>query len=312
MAFYNGFLALTSLSGPTKLSKINYLPAILWVLLSTFLWSLIYAAAKFADGMIGTFQITFLRYIGAFATVALVAHLNGGLSTYKSDQVFTHFLRALSGSAAAVAITWSSAHMDIADATAFGMLYGVLVVILGALFLQEHVGPRIWLAIILSLAGALLIVLQRGAFQSTLPFWPSIAAFGSALLFAVEGLLIRILGQAEKALSVMLYVCFFGIALMCIPSFLSWQPITIYQLLFCIFLGPVAIIAQYTTIIGYRSAPLSVVGPVDYSWIVFAVLIGAVFFGEEPGLATLVGGILILAGGVSLSQKTTIQPARAR
>lgn len=284
------------------MSKIEYLPAILWVLLSTFLWSLIYAAAKFADGTVGTFQITFLRYISAFATVLVIAQMRGGLLSYRSGQPFTHFLRALTGCTAALAITWASANMEIASATAFGMLYGILVVILGVVFLGEHASNRIWTAVALSLIGALIVVLEKGAFQQAIPIWPALAALASALLLAIEGFLIRILGRSEKALSVMLYVCFFGICLTAVPAYYTWQPIGVTPILACLMLGPVAIIAQYTTIRGYRAAPLSIVGPIDYSWIIFAAVLGFVFFGEKPGLGTLAGGALILTGGVILAR----------
>lgn len=279
-----------------------YLPAILWVLLSTALWTLIFAAAKFADGTVGTFQITFLRYIGALVTVLILAGRLGGLRAYRSDQPFVHFLRAVCGSGAAVAITWASAHMPIADATAIGMLYGVLAIFLGVAFLGEHVGHLHWSAVVLSLAGAAVIMVGKGAFQGAMPVGPAFAALLSAVLLAIEGLLIRVLGRREKALTVMLHVCFFALVLMALPAFWTWQPVSPAITATCILLGPVAVGAQYCTIRGYRSAPLSVVGPVDYAWLIFAALLGIFFFGEHLDGATLAGSLLILAGGVLLAR----------
>ncbi|MBN9673020.1 DMT family transporter [Labrenzia aggregata] len=261
---------------------------------------MIFAAAKFADGSVGAFQITFLRYVGALATVLLLAHWRGGLLAHRSCQPAAHFLRALCGSSAAVAITWASAHMPIADATAFGMLYGVIAVLLGVVFLKERLNHRLRWAIALSLAGTVIVIVGKGAFREALPAAPAFAAAASACLLAVEGLLIRILGQSEKALSVMLYVCFFGLFLMAAPAYANWQSLNVEAVFTCILLGPVSIGAQYATIRGYRSAPLSVVGPVDYTWIVFAALLGFVAFGERSETTTLVGGALIVLGGVLL------------
>lgn len=53
-------------------SDASYAPAIAWTLLSTFLWTLIFAAGKFTGGEIGAFQLTWLRYLGALAVLTLI------------------------------------------------------------------------------------------------------------------------------------------------------------------------------------------------------------------------------------------------
>jgi len=283
----------------------RYTAAILWVLLSTALWTLIFAAAKFADGSMGTFQITLLRYIGALITALILAAAAGGLSAHRSTRTGSHFLRAVCGSGAAVAVTWASAHMALADATALSMTYGVALVLLGVLFLGERPGRLLLWGSALSLGGAAVVMVGKGAFQGALPFGPTLAALAGAMLMAVEGLLIRVLGLTEKPLTVIIHVCFFGLCLMLVPAWLNWQSVSIPAMLLCVGLGPVAILAQYCTIRGYRAAPLSVVGPVDYSWLIFASLLGFVVFGESLGLATLIGCALIIGGGVTLTRART-------
>lgn len=278
-----------------------YLPAILWVLLSTALFTLIFAAAKFADGAMGTFQILFLRYLGAFAVLLVLSRTARHGGAWRSKRKPLHFLRAVCGCSAAAAITWSSAHMPIADATAISMLYGLITVILGAVFLREHTGAAIWGAVLLSLAGAAIVMLSQGAFGESLPVLPAAMALLGALLMACEGLLIRILARAESALTLMLYVTLFGCLLMLGPALAEWQAASITGIAACILLGPVSVAAQYCTIRGYRTAPLSVVGPVDYSWLIFAALLGFLAFGETPGQSVLAGGALIILGGIVLA-----------
>lgn len=280
----------------------RYTAAVLWVLLSTALWTLIFAAAKFADGSMGTFQITLLRYIGALATALVLVRAAGGLHLHRSRRTGSHFLRAVCGSGAAVAVTWSAAHMPLADATALSMTYGVALVLLGVVFLGERPGRLILLGSVLSLGGAAVVMLGKGAFQGALPLGPALAALAGAGLMAVEGVLIRVLGLTEKPLSVILHVCFFGLCLMVVPAWWNWQPVSLSAMLICIALGPVALFAQYCTIRGYRAAPLSVVGPVDYSWLIFASLLGLVAFGERLGLMTIIGCALIIGGGLILTR----------
>lgn len=276
------------------------LTAIIWVLLSTFIWTLIFAAAKLVDGGVGVFQLSLLRYLGGAATLLLIVSRMGGLRAHRSSQPLRHFIRAVAGSGGAVAITWASANMPLVDATAIGMSFGVLATLLGAIILKETVSGMHWIAISVSLAGVATIMLSKGAFQGGVIVVPALIALLGAFLLAVEGLLISILGRSERALTVMLYVTVFGILLMLGPTILEWRDTGVWVTVFCLALGPLGIAGQYCTIAGYRSAPLSVVAPVDYSWLLFSALLGFLVFNEVPNAATWVGGIAIIAGGIML------------
>ncbi|MEL6363107.1 MAG: DMT family transporter [Pseudomonadota bacterium] len=278
----------------------SHLTAILWVLLSTFIWTLIFAAAKFVDGGVGVFQLTLLRYLGGVATLLFIVHRAGGLRAHRSTQPARHFIRTVAGSGGAVAITWASANMPLVDATAIGLSFGVLATLLGAIILKETVSGRHWIAIFVSLIGVAIIMSGKGAFQGGVVVVPAVIALIGAVLFAVEGLLISVLGRSEPALTVMLYVTIFGILLMLGPAILEWRDASVWVIVFCVALGPLGIAGQYCTIAGYRSAPLSVVAPVDYSWLLFSALLGALAFDEVPNVATWVGGLAIIAGGIIL------------
>ena len=116
--------------------RLTYLPAILWALASTAIWTLIFAAVKFADGAVGAFQLTFLRGIGSLAVLVPMALATGGLGQYRSRQPWAHLARTLCGTGAAVTITWASARMPLVDATAIAMLYGPRAVVLGVVELS--------------------------------------------------------------------------------------------------------------------------------------------------------------------------------
>lgn len=280
----------------------NYMPAILWVLLSTFLWTLIFAAGKFSNGAISVFQLTLLRYVGALITLIMLLPSQGGVRAHRSKQPGMHLARAFSGVGAAVAITWASANMPLVDATAIGMLYGVFAILLGTVILKEHVSHRHWIAVVVALAGVAIVMFSKGAFRGGISILPALAAFASATLMAIEGLLISILGRSERAFTVMLYVTFFGLCLMLFPALAEWQNISVKAGVLCLLLGPLGIVGQYCTIRGYRSAPLSVVAPVDYMWLLFSAILGIVFFNEIPGIGTWIGCAAIILGGVLLAR----------
>lgn len=284
----------------------TYTIPVLWVLLSTGLFTIIFAAAKIGGGQVGAFQLLLLRYVGGLCTLLCLACWQGGVQQFRSARTWSHFARALFGSGAAAAITWASARMPLAEASALAMLYGALSVGLGVVILKERLRFGQILAVLATLLGAGIVVAGRGGFQSGLPALPSLAAVLSAGLLAFEGLLIQRLSRAEPALTVMLYVGVFGIVLMAIPAALDWHALSLRGWVLCIGLGPVAVFAQYCTIRGYRAAPLSVVGPVDYSWLVFAALLGFVAFGETPSVSLYLGGGLIMVGGIQLARSKAV------
>ncbi|MEM1046627.1 MAG: DMT family transporter [Pseudomonadota bacterium] len=276
--------------------------AILWVLFSTLLWTMIFAAGKFADGGIGSFQLTFLRYCGALIALIALLPSQGGIKAQYSKQPWMHLARAVCGCGAAVAITWASANMPLIDATAIGMLYGVLATLLGTLVLKESIGRTRWIAIGVALLGVTAVMASKGAFSTGLVIVPAIVAFASAVFFAAEGLLIAVLGRSERAFTVMLYVTVFGLLLMLPPSILEWRSIGLGTGIACLLLGPLGLVAQYCTIRGYRSAPLSVVAPVDYAWLPFSALLGLFVFNEMPNAGTWLGCTFIVLGGVLLTR----------
>ncbi|MGR3758596.1 DMT family transporter [Roseobacteraceae bacterium NS-SX3] len=276
--------------------------AVLWVTLSTALFSVVYASAKLAGGAAAPAQIILLRYAGGFATVLCLAARGGGPVLLRSRRPGAHLARAVCGCFGGGAIILASAQMPILDATAIGLLNVVLAVLLGAVLLGERITAGHGAAISAASCGALLIMLARGAFASfdAAYLWPAAVAGAGALLLALEAVLIRRLSQGEPLLTVLLYVNFFGICLMAVPAWLTWQPLQAQTVMALLPLGPLAIAAQYCTLRGYRMADVSVVGPVDYTWLIFAALIGLVVFGEHPGPGVLAGAALIALGGIGL------------
>jgi drug/metabolite transporter (DMT)-like permease len=286
--------------------------AIAWVATSTAVFSFIFASGKFADGTAPVFEINFLRNIGGLITLTVVVALKReALASYASRRPMAHFLRSIFGVFGAVAVVQASASMPIVDATAMSLLYVVFVVILGMLIFHERIGRRQGTGMLVCAAGAVTIMLSRGAFRSLDASYvvPALLAISGAALFSFEGILIKLLSQSDRPMTVLLHVNIFGLLLLAVPAFVVWRPIPLSDALFYMLLGPLGIGAQYCTIRGYRMADISVVGPVDYSWLVFAAVIGFVFFGEIPTAGVMAGAVLIAAGGIVLA---TVRPAQEK
>lgn len=277
----------------------------LWLLASTALFTLIFASGRFAGPALAIPQILLLRYAGGFLTVlVMTAARRQAPSALRSPEPGQHLLRACLGCFGGLAAVYAAAHMPVAAASAIGLLDGLFIVALAVLMLREIVGWRHWLAGLLCAAGALGVV----AFQSSpmtaaadLAFPAAMALLG-AVLMAFEAIYIKRLTKGDTPLAILAHVNLFSFLLMLGPALWNWQAIGPWPVLACLMLGPMAILAQYCTIRGYQLADMAVAGPVGYSWIIFAALLGLIAFGEVPDIRAVFGCLLILVGGYWLTR----------
>lgn len=279
--------------------------AVVWVSLATAIFSLIYASGKFAGGTASPLQILFLRYVGGFFLLAVfVISRRESWRNHVSMRPLSHLFRTFFGVYGTAAVIYASAEMPIADATAISLLYVVFMIPLGVIVLRERIRAQNWPGIILCCCGAAIVMTSRGAFRSfeAAYVWPAFVALVGAALFAMEGVMIRALSQVDKPLTVLLYVNLFGVLLLSIPAFVTWKSIVFIENALFILLGPLVVCGQYFVVRGYRIADIAVVGPADYSWLIFAALIGFVYFGEVPTPGVVAGSVVIVTGGILLAR----------
>lgn len=148
-----------------------------------------------------------------------------------------------------------------------------------------------------------MVVLSKGAldgFDRSM-LWPASVALGGALFVAVESLLIKRLARSEGLIPVLFYVNLFGALIMTLPAWLSWSNPAPWHLALFLLLGPLAISGQACNIKAFRLSDVAVLGPVRYSWIVFALAFGWFFFGEGVTVVGVAGTALVLIGGLWLA-----------
>ena len=77
-------------------------------------------------------------------------------------------------------------------------------------------------------------------------------------------------------------------------------------------IGPGSLLALTCYVIALRRLPTSVVSTYAYVNPVVAVSLGALFLGERPTLATLLGGVIVVASVAMLLIHRTANPSGAR
>ena len=186
--------------------------------------------------------------------------------------------------------------LPIADAIAISFAGPLLTVALAIPFLGERVGWQRWVAILVGFAGVLVMVQPTGdAFRLA-----ALAPMGAALFGAARDVMTRRMSGTETSSSIlMISTTFVTVAGFCSWPF-GWAPVQAEHLWIFAISGIFVGGAQYLMIEGFRLGEVALVAPFKYTTLVWAVLIGAIFWGDVPGIEVLFGAVLVVGGGLYL------------
>lgn len=269
---------------------------ILLALLAYAVYSWSDAAVKALGGGLTIFEIGF--YSALVASICII------VSTPR-DENWLHFwhmkrpwavqARAVSGAVGSVLGIIAFTSIPLAEVYALVFLAPLFVTILSLFVLKEHVGPWRWFAVVAGFAGVLLVV-QPG-FRAV--EFGHLAALCVALLAAVSVILMRSLAGQETRTTmlgfVMLYVLLFnGVAMMATTVHIP----TPSQVAILLFTGVFSAAGSILLLKATHAAPANQLAPTHYSQIVWAVVIGALVFNEQPDAWSIVGLAIIAGSGL--------------
>ncbi|MCY4335672.1 MAG: DMT family transporter [Litoreibacter sp.] len=170
----------------------------------------------------------------------------------------------------------------------------LLITILAIPILGEQVRIRRWIAVLVGLAGVL-IVLRPGQTELELGH---LAALAAAVGGAFASIVVRKIGREERSVVLLLYPMMANFAVMAAMLPLVYVPMPIEHL------GMVGVVAVFAWVAGrclisaYNSGEAVIVAPMQYSQIIWATLFGFLFFDELPDGATIAGSAVIIASGL--------------
>ncbi|WP_417666835.1 DMT family transporter [Roseibium sp.] len=252
------------------------------------------AIAKTLGDTYTPLQILFLRNIIALPVAALTAYWMGGTKALKSHRPAAHLIRGVIWLGAASLFFTGLTLLDLAEATALIFAAPLFITALSAFLLKEPVGWRRWSAVLIGFVGVLVIVRPgTGTFQLAALF-----PLATAVLYAFLMISARWVDPRESVWTLMLYLVGAGTVLSAFLSPFVWVEVQRQDiwLFFAIALFGTAGITMMTQ--AFRLAPAALVAPLDYSALIWATLLGYVFWSEVPDLVTYIGAAIIIASGI--------------
>jgi S-adenosylmethionine uptake transporter len=174
----------------------------------------------------------------------------------------------------------------------FYMAGPIYVAALSHFFLGETIGWRRWLAVLIGFVGVVIALKPSTAMLS----WPSIFGLVGSLAFSLTLVLNRRLrGTSDATLVTWQTVAALitGIVL----SIGDWRAVTLLDFAAMLALGVVAGSAHLMITRALKLAPASLLAPLQYSLLIWAIALGYLFFNDVPDAQILVGsGVIVIAG----------------
>lgn len=251
-------------------------------------------------------QTVFLRLLFALILILPFA-LHARLTFGKTQQLKTHMLRSAVGICAMWLWFISISLVPITDQTALSFLAPIFTTLGAMFFLQEIVRIRRWLAIIIGLFGAVVIVRPGFAELSG----GHLSAVGSAMMMGMSMLLIKYLTAKDSPLMIVFYSHVFMTVLAFVPAMLVWSHFPPELYLYLTGFAPFAFFGHFALAKAYSLADASFIAALDYARLPFAALIGWLMFAEFSDIWTWIGASIIFASAFYIVRRE-MQLARSR
>ena len=230
---------------------------------------------------------------GLIALLPLVARF--GVNQLKTQNFHLHLARALIGLCAMYGYFYVIAHMPLAEAVLVKLSSPFFLPIIAFIWLQERINQLTLWSILLGFIGVV-FVLRPGSetFQPV-----ALVGVGAALLASIAKVCIRRMAATEPSHRIVFYFGLLATGISAVPAILNWQPLKDTSTWWWLAgVGVAGTCGQLLMTKAYIVAKPGQVGPYTYSSIVYASIMGWIFWHEALIWSTVIGCLLIMAAGI--------------
>ena len=262
---------------------------LLYMFLSVCTFSVMDLLVKWS-GDYPTGQVLFFRgFFGILPTYFLIP--KDKLRTfYKTKRPKQHLFRCIIGLVALVAIVIALRELPLAVVVSLSYAAPLFITILSILLLSEKVGIFRWAAVLIGFIGVIVISEPGFKEMNLLYFLPIIFCIGMAFVTIA----IRKLSTTEPIwlISIFFTITISIAGLTTIP--MGWVMPNFQDFILLALIGVTGGAANLLLTQSYKLSEVSLVAPLKYLSLVFAVIFGYMIWNEIPTLKTLVGASLVI------------------
>lgn len=271
--------------------KTNLLQAAIYVTLCYLFFAFFSACTKVASETVSTFTILFFQNSICLLLI-LPKALREGI---KTKHPYLHLTRDLCGFAGYFLFVLAVAYIPLANAVLLSNSAPLWIPFVIWIWFKKKVPPYLWYSVIVGFVGLIFILKPTAEIADI----ASIYALFSGIFIGVAMVAIRRLTQTEPSARILFYYFLLG-TVVSLPGAIKNLPLafttpTIYFLLAAaIFFYLVQIFIN----IGFKKGKASTLSPLAYTAVLFSAILDRIFWHKVPDIWSLIGMVLIIAGGI--------------
>jgi len=280
---------------------------VFWMFVTGLLFVAVTALVKYNGTRIPAAESAFLRYsMGLVFLLPMINAMRQSQLTIRQHKLF--WLRGIAHTGGVSLWFYAMARIPIADVTAMNYLTPIYVTLGAALFLGEKLALRRILAVVAALVGALIIL--RPGFREV--GMGHLAMLFAAVFFATSYLVAKLMSDETNPAIVVTMLSItvtIGLAPLALAN---WVTPTGSELVVLFAVAALATAGHYTMSMAFAAAPVTVTQPVSFLQLVWAVLLGAVVFGEGVDPWVVIGGLVIIGSIAFMTMREAVLKRKIR
>lgn len=204
-------------------------------------------------------------------------------------------MRSFCGTVGLICNFYAVDHMNIADANILNKMSPFFAILMSYFILKEKANKVEWACVVVAFIGAVFVVKPAFNMQFVNAMIGVIGGLGAGIAYTF----VRKLGKKGERGPIIVMV-FSTFSCLCTLPFLTveFQPMKAVQLLCLLMAGVSAAGGQIFITKAYTKAPAKEISVFDYTQVLFAALLGFVFFGQIPDWMSLVGYLIIIGSAI--------------
>lgn len=266
------------------------------------LFAVMNALIKGLSGTFDTLQVAFLRYL--FAGIWILIYISitrpgwPALATVEAN-VVRGVLSLITG----LSFFYSLRELPLADAITLSFLAPLFLTLFSILLLKERPGPYVFVALGLGFAGMLVMVSGLGSEDDERSFFGVVASLISSVSYGLSMTLLRSRARRDPLDLIVFFQQWIPALFIAPAAGVVWRTPGIDHLGLFAILGILAVSAHLLLARAFSLAEASRLAPIEFSALIYAAIIGNIFFNETLSVGTLVGAGLIIFGALLATRR---------
>ena len=244
-------------------------------------------------------QVLFFRGFCGIIPILFLIPKDRYFDFYKTTRPVLHFKRCLAGLIALVSIFVALRNLPLATVVSISFAAPIFITIFSIFLLNEKVGLYRWMAVLVGFLGIIFITEPGLSSLNVYYIYPIIFCLGLSYV----AIAIRKLSSTEPAWLISFFFSFSIMLLSFLSFYQGWILPSLLDLFLLSMVGILGGLANLWLSQSYKYSEVSLVSPLKYLGLVFAIIFGYFIWNEIPTSKTLLGALLVIVSSIIIFRR---------